>query len=325
MSLLLCVALSLFAAMFLLTPQTDSRANAPSPTEDAIGAILASGGLYHANSRDLDHRALVSARIANLESAPDVLIISDRTWQLVQNDLRWERSVFGAYIDGLSPEDIQAILKQFRTQTLQPRKVILGISPDILINPPPEGKLKTPEGSDQTQRSGLATLIRDLGPNATPRPGLAPVDPELDTLFPDGSNVWSIRRTREASSVDIQRKALHLADVLADQVDRSLFTQVVAIGEVIADAKASGIEVVIALTPLHPEVYRQIHETPTTYKLHEGLEDLFSMARGLDVITLGSFEPYAAGCKARDFASVTIPGARCILRSLDAAILAKVR
>lgn len=323
--MLACTFLLTFAAVAFLALQPESGANAPSPTETAIGAVLSAGGLYHADAESLDHRALVSARIANLKTTPDVLIIADRKWQLVHQDLRWEKLVFGAYINGLMPDDINEIVKQFEAFERLPRKIVLGISPQFLIDAPigrHEGK-RMPS-LDDPGRDGrdLLSMFPLFGEQTDPRPGLMPLDARLDTLFPDGSNIWSTRRSKATQRQDIKTAASELAGALITQVERSAFSQIIETGEAIAEAKSAGIEVVIALTPLHPEIYRQIHESPTTLKMHEGLEDLFSMARGLDVTTLGSFEPYAAGCKARDFASVVVPRAVCLQRSLDAAILA---
>lgn len=320
---LLAVAGSLSLAL-----QSDSRASAPSPTESAIGVVLASGGLYHAQADALDHRQLVSARISNLKDTPDVLIIADRKWQLVQQDLRWGRQVFGAYIDDLAPDDIHQIIGQLEAREHKPKKIVLGISPQFLMqasNDTAENVAGAGAGALDGTGFGLLSIFDNFDVDDTPRPGVAPLDARLDTLFPDGSNVWSMDRSKALAHQDMKTMASKLAQALTSQVERSSFAQIVDTGQMIAEAKSSGIEVVIALTPLHPEIYRLIHQTPTTFKLHEGLEDLFSMARGLEVTTLGSFEPYAAGCKARDFASLAVPGAACIRRSLDAAILADVR
>ena len=325
--LVACVVAFTLIAGFMVTTQTTSRANVPTPEEDAIGAVLSSGGLYHVDVDRLDHRALVSSRINHLTETPDVVVIADRSWQLVQQDLRWGKQIFGAYVDALSPDDVALFLSQLSVADHTPEKVILGIGPDYVTRT--VGKADQvasgPNGQSGDTRGSLGEELSDLvgtfASGERPRPGLTPKDQTLDTLFPDGSIVWSARRNRDIEGQNQHQKADLIVKSLRQKVEGSSFSQIVATGEVIADTKSRGVEVIIALTPLHPEVYGQIYNRQTAFRLHEGVEDLLAMARALDVLTLGSFEPFAAGCKDSDFASLSVPAPACLSRMLDAGIV----
>ena len=318
--LIACGVALLCITGFVMTTQTDSQANAPTPREDAIAAILADGGLYHADVEGLDHRALVEARISHLTETPDVVVIADRTWQLVQQDLRWGKQVFGAYVNALAPADIERILEQLSAAGKMPEELILGIGPEYLIQADvsSEGEPGPATAMPSGGTFGLQKITQAFGASAKPRPGLMPYDRLLDTLYPDGSVIWSVDRKKEARSQNREKLAARLAESLKQKVKTSSFSQIVATGELIAETKSQGVEVVIVLTPLHPAIYGQIYNRQTAVRLHESIEDLLAMARGLDVVTLGSFEPFAAGCKDADFATLSVPAPACLSRMLDA-------
>lgn len=325
--LIACLTVFSLIAGFMLTIQTDSQANTMPVQEDAIGAVLAAGGLYYADADQLDHRALVSSRISHLTETPDIVVIADRSWQLVQQDLRWEKQVFGAYVDRLSPSDVKRFLQELTSANHMPKKVILGIAPDYVIQSDEAASLPVsePEAHLTNAASALgadfADIFRGFDSGFSPRPGLAPKDRKLDTFYPDGSVVWSGDRTRDVESQRSNRTADRLAEALRQKVQASPFSQIVATGEVIAETKSHGVEVIIALTPLHPAIYGQIYNKQTAFQLHEGIEDLLAMARALDVVTIGSFEPFAAGCKDGDFAALSVPGSTCLSKLVDAGII----
>ncbi len=322
--LIACTLAALIVAGFIMTTQTDSQANAPSPREEAIAAVLAEGGLYHADADGLDHRALVASRISHLTETPDVVVIADRSWQLVQQDLRWGKQVFGAYIDALAPADIERILGQLTAADRMPAKLILGIGPDYVIQHdtritlPSEDSSASARETQKNAQFGLPEIGLAFGSQPIPRPGLTPYDGKLDTLFPDGSVVWSMERSREAQNQNRDQLAERLVESLKQKVKASSFSQIVDTGELIAETKSQGVDVVIALTPLHPAIYGQIYNRQTAFRLHESIEDLLAMARALDVVTLGSFEPFAAGCRDADFATLCVPAPACLSRMLDA-------
>ncbi|MEM7211697.1 MAG: hypothetical protein AAF479_07345 [Pseudomonadota bacterium] len=320
--------LSLLVAIFgtFFAIEADSRPSDTAPPEKAIGAILASGGLYHVDSEQVDHRALVQARLEHLSETPGIVVIADRSWQLVQQDLRWKRRVFGAYVDNLAPRDVEVILRQLLASGKVPETIMIGLTPAFLAGPLNGSNLLSQmvysgsngHASDRAQRS-LSRLITVQHRPAEPRPGVLPYDEKLDTLFPDGSTVWAMERVASPDAVIRAKAAKNEALALSKMLQKSSFTTVVDLGEVIAEARSAGIEVVLTLTPLHPEIYRKIHNTQTSARLHEAVEDLLSMARGLEVTTLGSFEPFAAGCRTSGFASIDVPAQNCLSRFLDAA------
>ena len=304
---------------------------APVPDEATIGAVLAAGGLYHVDVDELDHRALVEARIRNLRDTPDVVVIADRSWQLLQQDMRWQQRVFGAYIDVLKPSDVRRVMDRFISTGRLPKKVVLGVEPDFFLQKhrsmtlaavgPDAGSTEPSEGNVQNvvKRQSSAAI---RNPAHRPRPGLAPYDATLDTIYPDGSVIWSTQRKGALAEERPDQAALGQVQELRQRVKSSTLAGFVETGEIIADTKSRGTEVVIALTPLHPQVYARIYNRWTSQRLHEAVEDLLAVARALDVVTLGSFEPFAAGCKAADFASVATPAPSCLSRLLHAGFVA---
>jgi len=317
--------LSLLVAIFgvFIAIRSDSNAQSHAVLEASIGATLASGGLYHVDASTLDHRALVRARIEHLSETPDVVVIADRAWQLVQQDMRWDRRMFGAYLDGLEPDDISRIVRKLLAAGHVPELIVIGLSPRFLAQSSYGAGFWANVVDARDRRSAAIGdapgRVSEVTGASAPRPGLRPYDSELDTFFPDGSIVWPISRSSDSSIGAEQAEAKVFS--LSKALQHASFSQIIETGETIADAKAAGIEVVLTLTPLHPEIYGRIHNSRTSERMHEAVEDLLAMARGLDVATLGSFEPYAAGCKATSFASIDVPDQTCLSRFLDAAFV----
>lgn len=301
-------------------------------SEAEIAGYLAKGGLFHADADALDHRDLVDARLDHLADTPEMFVIADRSWQLVQQDLRWEQRVFGAYIDDLRPEDVDRIIRKLLASGRVPETILIGLRPEFLVQDPFVARLLT-ETVDSGADSALGVMrlsewIRSgtgSGDHETPGPGVLPYHTRLDTFFPDGSVVWSPGRAQTAARTVGPSAAKANVVALANLLEARMDSSMVEIGEIVARAKSAGIDVILTMTPLHPEVYRGIHNTRTNVILNERVEDLLSMARSLDVTTLGSFEPYAAGCRSDSFAAIDVPAQNCLTRFLDAAFLVSRR
>ena len=207
-------------ALFHITSNLQRPILGPVPDEATMGAVLAAGGLFHANADRLDQRALIASRIHHLRQTPDVAVIADRSWQLLQQDLRWQRSVFGAYIDRLMPSDIRQILTGFSDAGHMPGTIILALSPDYLTRKDRILTLASVDASMGTEAAESVLLQEQQSAEPKhyradrPVPGITPYHATLDTIYPDGSVIWSTKRTRELSNRHLEADALHVVNRL---------------------------------------------------------------------------------------------------------------
>lgn len=297
----------------------------PGP-EETIAKVLADGGLFQASPNSFDQRALISERINALHQTPDVVVIGDGGWQFLRQDLRWERELFGAYIDTLKVSDIWAIIRQLVSANRLPKTIVLGVSPDFIITDPDHPTLvervtrwldPSPSGAnDGGNRLSHAGKFRPADPEAVVTLHHA----EFDTLFPDGSVIWSQDRVSADTSDDLSAAIDAIESRLKNTNGRARFRPIGALNSVIGHLKLAGVEVHLALSPMHPMVHSSLRGTPQMDIVDLGTELLLQTARTFDAGAVGSFEPGKAKCSAETFANLQIPGSACVARLIDQVI-----
>ncbi|MEM9062257.1 MAG: hypothetical protein AAGD13_17500 [Pseudomonadota bacterium] len=296
----------------------------PRPEAEAtIAQVLAAGGQVPVALDSIDQRSLVAARIEALEVTPDLVVIGDRSWQFLRQDLRWERSLFGAYIDTLRVSDIWTIARQLSAADRMPKTLVLGVSPDFIVTKPGDPSLldrlaNLVSPASEPAVAEISTSEPDAETaRATAKPAVSVRHAEFDTLFPDGSVMWSQRRTTAESDTDLDQKVHALKNRLSADAGRAQFRPIGALNSVIGHLKLAGVNVHIVLTPLHPEIDAGIADAPARQTIDLGTKLLLQTARTFDVSAIGSFSPTDAGCPADAFADLETPASECLTRLID--------
>lgn len=175
-AILLIITSILLTAFSLRTgaiSEASARTGAPVPVPDsgAIARILAAGGTFHIADARQERQPILTAHLSLLETPLDAVLIADQSWREVSRDLTWPASVFNAWMDRPSAEDVSDLIDRLLAGT-PPAMLAIALTPSMLSTAPPR---------DGRERGQLLIAWSDAGGS------VSAFHPTLDTLLPDGS------------------------------------------------------------------------------------------------------------------------------------------
>lgn len=300
--------------------------------ETKISANLASSDYVYTSN--VDERLFIKARIGAESLRPDTIVLgSSRIMQV--GDHNYHGKLLNLSVSGASLEDVIA-LADMATRKFQPRTLLVGVDPWLFNARSGQVRWKSIEAEYQVGLarigsaaaktnigvhedrldSHLSTLLAEIYLRVNARSYVAFDDlPQArDKIRRDGSRIYNIAYATK-SEREIRAGLDSLLDYSMSDYEYSEYAEQ-RFSEFV-DFYSGEYELVLVLTPYHPELYeRMLQQRPVFLQLESEIKKFANRHR---IRIVGSYDPRSVGCGPSDFYDGMHPKDDCmgkVLRQL---------
>jgi len=321
--------------------------------ERGIAAMLLHGqGVTNiSNPKDA---AVVRAVIEGLPRSPDVIVLGSSRSKLVRGQFFGGRTTFNTSVSGGGLTDYLAFHQLYRQRQFAPALIIIEVSPWVLEPAyasiwedryPPrhelEREIRDTGGWSVAELLGrsrsfsrakdiispgyfqtsVMTWLQRKQPESSSAPqtqtyrAFQPGDvPFLETQLPDGSVIYAERFLKESTRQQLRADAIAYANG-SPPLPRAIDADRVALFDAfVRQLQREDAKTVFYLPPYHPVTYERLQASRAYVPLPEVERTVRMVAMRTGSVTIGSYDPQAAGLGEDDFFDPSHPTADAVAR-----------